>query len=425
MNKIVYAVFPFVAIISIVSAYTYWHELHDNNYKHKVVVCVPVYGQSLALGEEAIRITDFDSLREKSEGRILTERLDYEFGYFDYSDIRVFARRVLHKHNKSYELSAYGMAESLVSRLGEDTVVCTFPGGQGLTDIRCMSKGTIPYYRFMRNIVRAYKEAKRRGWDFYVPAICWMQGESDIADYPDTDYKSLLKQFSVDINADIRNLTNQSCDVKIVCYQTNTLTKGFRYTSNNYDGSEIIPPSSQMELVRGDSSFWASGPTYPYSFVNENLHIDAVSQKRHGYLAAESVLGVIHNENRQRGVVPMSANVRGDSIIVEMNVPSPPLVIDTSLVAEAPHYGFSVINKNNVDVISGVSLKGDSIVIICSERPDGCKLRYGDNGEFMRSGNRIGPRGNLRDSHGDSHTVTIMDRNYPLHHWCYMFEIKI
>ena len=30
---------------------------------HKTVICIPVYGQSLALGEEAARITDFDSLR--------------------------------------------------------------------------------------------------------------------------------------------------------------------------------------------------------------------------------------------------------------------------------------------------------------------------------------------------------------------------
>ena len=32
------------------------------SYEHKTVICIPVYGQSLALGEEATRITDFDSL---------------------------------------------------------------------------------------------------------------------------------------------------------------------------------------------------------------------------------------------------------------------------------------------------------------------------------------------------------------------------
>ena len=425
MVKSRFVVFTVVALLSIVSVYISYREWLDNNYSHKVVVCVPVYGQSFALGEEAVRITNFDSLREKNNGRIMTERLDYEFGYFDYSDIRVFARRVLHKHNKSFELSVYGMAESLVSHLGEDTVVCTFPGGQGLTDIRRMSKGTTPYYRFMKNIVRAYKEAKRRGWDFFVPAICWMQGESDIADYPNTDYKSLLKQFSIDINADIKELTGQESDVKIICYQTSTLTKGYKYKDNDYDGLEILPSNAQMELVRDDSLFWASGPTYPYSYVNENLHIDAVSQKRHGCLTAESVLGIIRHGEKQMGVVPLSAKVNGNNIVVVLNVPSPPLVIDTVFVAAAPHYGFSVVNKNNVDIVSNVSVYGDSVIIKCCENPRGSKIRYGVNGVFMRSGHRIGPRGNLRDSHGNARKVTILGVKYPLHHWCYMYEMAL
>ena len=37
--------------------------------EHKTVICVPVYGQSLALGEEAIRITDFDSLSQYANGQ--------------------------------------------------------------------------------------------------------------------------------------------------------------------------------------------------------------------------------------------------------------------------------------------------------------------------------------------------------------------
>lgn len=55
------------------------------DYGHKVVVCIPVYVQSYALGEEAIRLTDFDSLRIKYNVRIVNEQLDYTFGCFDHS----------------------------------------------------------------------------------------------------------------------------------------------------------------------------------------------------------------------------------------------------------------------------------------------------------------------------------------------------
>ena len=48
-----------------------------STYEHKTVICIPVYGQSLALGEEAERITDFDSLAAYANGRIVTENLDH------------------------------------------------------------------------------------------------------------------------------------------------------------------------------------------------------------------------------------------------------------------------------------------------------------------------------------------------------------
>ena len=404
--------FSLILVILIICHTLYiYNKVGKRNFGHKVVVCIPVYGQSYALGEEAKRITDFDSLRIKYNGRIVTENLDYRFGYFDYSDARVALRRLLQIHNKSFELSVYSMAETLVDRLGKDTLICIFPGGQGLTDIAGMSKGTIPYYRFLKNINKAYTNSKKRHWEFVIPAICWMQGESDIADYPGTDYKKLLQQFSRDINLDIKRITRQKENVQIVCYQTSTITKGMRYIENNYDGSESFPPQAQMELVRDDSLFWASGPTYPYSFVREDLHIDAGSQRYHGKLASRSVLDILRKGHRFQGLVPLSPNIDGTIISLSMIVPQSPLLFDTMAVKKAPHYGFSVINKDNTDIIDDVLIHNDTLIISCVKSPIGCKLRYGINGEFMKSGRRIGPRGNLRDSQS------------PYPNWCYFFDI--
>ncbi len=382
----------------------------NKRYGNRVVICVPVYGQSYALGEEAIRITNFDSLNLNHDGRIVTENLDHRYGYFDYSDLRIITRRVLGIHNKSFELSVYSMAESLTNNLGEDTLICIFPGGQGLTDIANMSKGTIPYFRFLKNIAKAYSEAKKRNWELYIPAICWMQGESDIADYPNTNYKELLCKFSRDINRDVKSITHQNNDVKIVCYQTSTLTKGNRYKENNYYGTEVLPSEAQMELIRDDSLFWASGPTYPYSFVNEALHIDANSQRKHGLITAKSVLGIIRNDSKFKGVIPINKSIEANKIILTFNVPTSPLVFDTIHVRKANNMGFNVIKKDGKDIISDIQLLNDTIIITCTESPINCKLRYGVNGEYMKSGWRVGPRGNLRDSSKDPN-------------WCYFFEL--
>ena len=78
--------------------------------KPKVVVCVPVYGQSLAMGE------------------------------------------------------------SLAGAFGKDTMVCVFADGRGGTAISHLTKGSDPYDALIMDIQKSYKEAKERGMEFFVPA---------------------------------------------------------------------------------------------------------------------------------------------------------------------------------------------------------------------------------------------------------------
>ena len=186
-----------------------------------------------------------------------------------------------------------------------------------------------------------------------------------------------------DLNADIKNVTHQKDDIRIICYQSSTITKGLRYTPNNYDATEPRTPTAQMELIRDDSLIWVSGPTYPYDFVNESLHIDAIGQQSIGTLAAD------------------------------LNVPCPPLCFDTIHVKKADNFGFNVIRPDGADVVSDVMIDNNSVVIRCTESPDICKLRYGINGEFLKGGRNVGPRGNLRDS----------QKTVP--NWCLIFETFI
>lgn len=384
----------------------------NKDYGHKVVVCIPVYGQSYALGEEATRITNFDSLRIKYNGRIVTERLDYTFGYFDHSSrFKQWLKRILHYDKRSFELSVYSMAEVLAQELGEDTVICIFPGGHGMNTIKQLMKPVKSYNKFIWEIACAYEKAQERGWEFYVPAVCWMQGESDIVDYPDYDYKEYFYRMYNDLNTDIKNVTHQKDDIRIICYQSSTITKGLRYKPNNFDATEPRTPTAQMELIRDDSLIWASGPTYPCDFVNESLHIDAVGQQSIGILAAKSALGILRTEKREIGLAPLSYEIQEKDIHITFNVPNPPLFFDTINVKKVDNFGFNVIKKDGVDIISSVIIDNNSVVINCKEIPNNCKLRYGINGELLKGGRNVGPRGNLRDS------------QMPIPNWGYIFEL--
>ena len=125
---------------------------------------------------------------------------------------------------------------------------------------------------------------------------------------------------------------------------------------------------------------------------------------------------------RRIGLVPLKINCSANNVEILFNVPSPPLCFDTIQVRKATHYGFNVINKDNSDILSSVSIEGNSVVLTCEESPIGCKVRYAVNGEYLKGGRINGPRGNLRDSQGDSVMIEVNGKLLPLHNWCCQFD---
>ncbi len=397
----------------------------QKNHSHRVVLCIPVYGQSLALGEEAERLTDFDSLAVYANGRIVTENLDHQFGYFENDGLKEFTKKLVRYQKRAFELSIYNMAKILADSTGSDTLICIFPGGQGATAIANLSKGTKPYQKFIEDIRTAYEEAHERGWDFVMPAICWMQGETDVTDYPDTDYMQLFLQLVEDINNDVKNIAGQKQDIEIICYQTGPVARAKNFNAFAYDCPEMTIPQAILELVRDNPRYHASGPMYPYTFVREAIHIDGIGHQQHGCLVALAVLDILHYQKQSRGLLPIKAEHQGEEVIIDFSIPCPPLRIDTIQVTKAENYGFSVITPDNRNIAQFVTIQDNKVHILCSEQPDSCRVRYAVNGEKMKSGRLHGPRGNLRDSQGETLRINIQGKPYPVYNWCWQFDIPI
>lgn len=413
-----------VVVILIIGYYTYiFIKEKTTDYGHKVVLCIPVYGQSLALGEEATRITDFDSLRINYDGRIVNEHLNYEFGGYAEERFKRTIKRFFNIHKRSFELSVYRMAEELATQLGNDTIICIFPGGMGQSPIRNFTKQATLFPRFVYDINEAYMQAKRRGWEFYVPAVCWMQGESDIIKYTNEDYKKTLKQIHTDLNRAIKVITHQTADVHFICYQSNVVSIAKEFNPSDYDCVEMKPSQAIVDLINEDSLFEASGPTYPYNFMREFLHIDAIGQQHIGFLDAITVLNIIRRKGKTSGLIPNTITSEGNEIIIKFRVPCPPLVPDTLSVKYADHYGFSVINRDGNSILNEVSIEDNIVRLTCTQSPIDCKVRYAVNGEKRKSGYLYGPRGNLRDSQGEKKKLNINGKTYPIHNWAYQFEI--
>lgn len=115
---------------------------------------------------------------------------------------------------------------------------------------------------------------------------------------------------------------------------------------------------------------------------------------------------------------------------MNLNVPCPPVVIDTYMVKEIANYGFSVINQNNQNIIKSVTINDNNvwscnIIIETISDCHGCKVRYGVNGEDGYSGWERGPRGNIRDSQGHHKKAIINCIDIPMYNWLYACELTV
>lgn len=401
MRKILYLVFSMLVMMA----------CSKGNKDIKVVVCVPVYGQSLALGEEAELLTDIGHLYDDSQGRIMEEGLGSSFGYYEDHGLKQMVKRLIRYSNRLNENSSYAMAKTLTEQLGKDTALCIFAGGRGGTEISRLVKGSEPYTMFLENIKKSYEEAQERGIKFYVPAICWMQGESDMFDYTHVDYKKMLKQFAEDINNDVKEITRQREDVKIVTYQSCCLTRCWNFDPLQYNCYEATIPQAQMELAREKGLFAAGTPVYPFSFVDERIHLDGKSQQEVGRRHAFVVLDIIRKGESSAGLYPTLIAAHDSIVTVKFN--RGPLSIDTTNVSPAKNLGFSVITPDGRDITSRVDVTTDSIVINCNAPATACCIRYAINGTKQKTGGKAGPRGNIKAADGK--------RDY----WCFMFAEKV
>ena len=81
---------------------------------------MPVYGQSLAMGEEAELVTDIDGLSSKWEGRLVGEGLNEGFGYYEDRSGKKKIEGLIRDGHRRYKNSAFAMGDSIAGTFSED-----------------------------------------------------------------------------------------------------------------------------------------------------------------------------------------------------------------------------------------------------------------------------------------------------------------
>ena len=278
------------------------------------------------------------------------------------------------------ETPVSGLANTLtLFSTGQSQVVCATHHGVPGVGIASLNKGTAPYGNSLTAIQSAKTNAEARGDTLFVLATVWTQGESDQG-MTSEQYKAALVQLQSDYETDIKAITGQTGTVPLVISQI-----GYWYGSS----PAVALGQFQAAMDHPDKIILAL-PLYTLPRVSDNVHLTNVGSRRLGEYFA-NVLWYMRGGKKWVPLVPKSITLSGPTITIQCHVPVQPLVIDTSTIAEAEHYGFTFTDgSGSPPAITSVTLTAsDTITIQLASAPSGAspRVQYADYQTYYSTGN--------------------------------------
>jgi hypothetical protein len=322
------------------------------------------------------------------------------------------------------ETMSAGMA-NLVTKMAREELLVGQPDGKkshdmlfslhgiGGTAYVGLKKGTGAFTNGMAQAKAGFDLAKAMNKSYVVRAVTNVHGESDhIA--ANANYEADLVQWQSDYEKDVQAITGQTDPIPMLHTQMSSWTKFNSPVS-------VIPIMQLAASVKSNGKIVMVGPKYHVEYVGDGVHLTAKGYRQMGEDYAKVYRKVILEGKKWEPLRPISVTRVGAVITVKFVVPSPPLVLDTTLVTDPGKNGFEYFDTVTPPAIQSVALTGpDTVTITLASEPIGTnrRLRYAYTGTVgANAGATTGPRGNLRDS-----DPTVSRNNEKLYNWCVHFD---
>jgi hypothetical protein len=259
------------------------------------------------------------------------------------------------------------------------------PGYSGVS-IEKNSNGTEYHERLPLGIKKGFVFSKKTGKSFGVPCLFWARGKAKVND-SEIAYYSRLKGLFADLNQDIIAITGQQNDVAYVTYQTAPVLGTIPYPSakRSRTFNDCGPSLAQLKLAKEANHIFMGGAMYQYGYhdlshpkdrVVENIPLGMVAKR---VVKCKTPLPLFspkaYNMQKSNGkwqlavtynvpVFPMGFNLFGDRF--------------HNLNSEQENFGFRLLKAIKEEIIVGDScmVKGNTLVIECSENPKKALLDY-------------------------------------------------
>ncbi|APG91163.1 endo-1,4-beta-xylanase Z precursor [Sinorhizobium americanum] len=270
--------------------------------------------------------------------------------------------------------------------------------GIGASSYASLKKGTVPYTNLLVGVRRAYNAARLLGMAYRLPAVIFVQGEGNAAATTAAEYQDNLEELQADLDADIKAITGQTEDVKLIIDQLSSWTRSGVATSG--------VPIGQLEAAKANpTKIFLVGPKYALAYASDGMHMVANGYARH----AEEVARAWRAIQAAAGYSPLrvSSAVRaGATITVATTGGTGNLVIDTTQVPAKANSGLELFQTGGTPVtISTVAVSGTNIIVTLSGDPGAATLQlgFGYTGTInANAGTANAPLTNIRDSSADA-----------------------
>lgn len=289
-------------------------------------------------------------------------------------------------------------------------------GGLPLADL---TYGSIAFFGLTEDIHFGAMRAEELGSPYRVGAVTWAQGEADyLIGTTREAYVAGMKALKDWINVYSTAYSGDAALVPIIQHQVSShIAFGATYPRIAL---------AQTDLAQTTAGFYVATPSYMMDY-SDGVHLTGPSSKWLGAYYGLAYKRVIVDKVDWKPLSPTQVTASGSTIQAKFHVPRPPLVLDTTSVSDPGNFGFSVVTSTGTEIeISSVLVTSNDTVTIVTRDPvpSEAKLRYAFIGGGY-SGRLSGPRGNLRDSQGDTLIFDPGGINKRMDNWCVIFESAI
>ncbi|WP_195906494.1 hypothetical protein, partial [Serratia marcescens] len=315
-------------------------------------------------------------------------------------------------------------------------------GGRSFAEI---SKGTIPYQNSLDFVQLGKNAADGVGKRYSFKFMTFEHGETDNdngSSQNPGDYLAKMTPYFSGMQVDFKAITGQADNFVEVVGQVgsriNTKNQQVDDQGNPIGEPVIVQPYSvtatdQLTYVRQNAAKAIMyGPKYPLNWLYNDAtlsHLNAAGKVLQGEYAAQAVYWHLYDPVKKgtwTGLKARSLSVNGSTIDIVFDVPYPPLVVDTTTIADCPGQGFS-LQDASAEVQSVVVIAPNTIRLNLNQSPAVTDhLLIGFTNTVPATQDFVYPLVCLRDSSTQtSRWITKNNQPFPLYNWACLDRLPL